>query len=158
MWICERTRRPISRVLCRRRTGAAIIPLDRPSRDGSRDLPGRLGPTTVLPMRDGRSVPIRSCSWRGLPCGLCYQRPGGLLPHPFTLTPSFLASSPVSFVAIPDGKPASHFFWNCSGPGATKDGAVSFLWHFPWGHPRRMLSGTVFPWSPDFPHMPPFGV
>ena len=37
----------------------------------------------------------------------------------------------------------------------TKDrnagGAVSFLWHFPWGHPRRTLSGTVFPWSPDFP-------
>ncbi len=32
-----------------------------------------------------RGIPIRSCSWRGLPCGLCYQRPGGLLPHPFTL-------------------------------------------------------------------------
>jgi hypothetical protein len=27
---------------------AAIIPLDRPSRDGSRDLPGALGPTTAL--------------------------------------------------------------------------------------------------------------
>jgi hypothetical protein len=27
---------------------AAIIPLDRPSRDGSRDLPGPLGPTTAL--------------------------------------------------------------------------------------------------------------
>ena len=29
--------------------------------------------------------------------------------------------------------------------------AVCFLWHFPWGHPRRALPGTVFPWSPDFP-------
>jgi hypothetical protein len=29
--------------------------------------------------------------------------------------------------------------------------AVCFLWHFPWGRPRRRLSGTVFPWSPDFP-------
>jgi len=29
--------------------------------------------------------------------------------------------------------------------------AVCFLWHFPWGRPRRSLSGTVFPWSPDFP-------
>jgi hypothetical protein len=28
---------------------------------------------------------------------------------------------------------------------------VSFLWRYPWGHPRRTLSGTVFPWSPDFP-------
>jgi hypothetical protein len=30
--------------------------------------------------------------------------------------------------------------------------AVCFLWRFPWGRPRRTLSGTVSPWSPDFPH------
>lgn len=30
-------------------------------------------------------------------------------------------------------------------------GAVCFLWRYPWGHPRRTLSGTVSPWSPDFP-------
>ena len=29
--------------------------------------------------------------------------------------------------------------------------AVCSLWHFPWGHPRRELPGTVSPWSPDFP-------
>ena len=29
--------------------------------------------------------------------------------------------------------------------------AVFFLWHYPWGRPRRVLPGTVFPWSPDFP-------
>ena len=29
--------------------------------------------------------------------------------------------------------------------------AVCFLWHFPWGRPRRTLSGAVSPWSPDFP-------
>ena len=29
--------------------------------------------------------------------------------------------------------------------------AVCFLWHCPWGRPRRPLAGTVFPWSPDFP-------
>ena len=29
--------------------------------------------------------------------------------------------------------------------------AVCFLWHCPWGRPRRRLAGTVFPWSPDFP-------
>src|SRR5271167_3987269 len=29
--------------------------------------------------------------------------------------------------------------------------AVFFLWHFPWGRPRRALPGTVPPWSPDFP-------
>ncbi len=31
-------------------------------------------------------VPIWSCSWWGLPCHLCCQRRGALLPHPFTLT------------------------------------------------------------------------
>lgn len=30
-------------------------------------------------------------------------------------------------------------------------GAVCSLWHCPWGRPRRRLSGTVSPWSPDFP-------
>ena len=34
--------------------------------------------------------------------------------------------------------------------------AVCFLWHCPWGRPRRRLAGTVFPWSPDFP--PPRGL
>ncbi len=29
--------------------------------------------------------------------------------------------------------------------------AVCFLWHYPWGRPRRPLAGTAFPWSPDFP-------
>jgi len=29
--------------------------------------------------------------------------------------------------------------------------AVCFLWHFPWGRPRRPLAATVSPWSPDFP-------
>ena len=39
-------------------------------------------------------------------------------------------------------------------PGRNR--AVCFLWHFPWGRPRRVLPGTVFPWSPDFPP-PPHG-
>ena len=33
------------------------------------------------------SIPIRSCSGRGLPCRPCRQVRGALLPHPFTLTP-----------------------------------------------------------------------
>jgi len=38
--------------------------------------------------------------------------------------------------------------------GRTPGPAVCFLWHFPWGCPRRVLPGTVFPWSPDFPPPP----
>ena len=34
--------------------------------------------------------------------------------------------------------------------------AVRSLWHFPWGCPRRMLSGTACRWSPDFPPRRPF--
>lgn len=44
-----RIRRPVSRVLCRPLRDAAAIPLDRPSRAGSRDLPGPLKPATALP-------------------------------------------------------------------------------------------------------------
>ena len=40
-------------------------------------------------------------------------------------------------------------------PGRHECAVVYFLWHFPWGHPRRTLSGTVPRWSPDFP--PPHG-
>ena len=36
-------------------------------------------------------------------------------------------------------------------PNCQSKWAVCFLWHFPWGRPRRALPGTVFPWSPDFP-------
>ena len=36
-------------------------------------------------------------------------------------------------------------------PKAAETAAVCFLWHFPWGRPRRALPGTVVPWSPDFP-------
>jgi len=66
-------------------------------------------------------APIRSCSRWGLPCRACYQPRGALLPHRFTLA--------------------------CRQAG----GRFPFLWHCPWGCPRRMLSGTVSPWSPDFP-------
>jgi hypothetical protein len=32
-----------------------------------------------------------------------------------------------------------------------KSKAVCFLLHCPWGRPRRSLTGTLLPWSPDFP-------
>ena len=44
-------------------------------------------PAVLSLKRSNRNkVPIRHCSRWGLPCGCCYQPPGGLLPHPFTLT------------------------------------------------------------------------
>ncbi len=76
--------------------------------------------TGLAPVRR-RVVPIRFCSWWGLPCRPRCRVRGALLPHPFTLT------------------------------SGRNPEAVCFLWHCPWGHPRRTLSGTVLPWSPDFP-------
>ncbi len=71
------------------------------------------------------AAPIRSCSRWGLPCRLRRRSRGALLPPRFTLT---------------------------ARPGAPGGPAVCFLWHFPWGRPRRALPGTVPPWSPDLPH------
>ena len=66
--------------------------------------------------------PIWPCSRWGLPCRPCCHVRGALLPHRFTL----------AFAGCPAR-------------------AVSSLWHFPWGRPRRPLAATVDPWSPDFP-------
>jgi hypothetical protein len=71
------------------------------------------------------AAPTWSCSRWGFPCHRHYWRRGALLPHHFTL-----AAPP------------------------RRRSAVCFLWHCPWGRPRRPLTGTVSPWSPDFPPFP----
>ena len=58
--------------------------------------------------------------------------PGGVC-HAAAVTGSAVGSYP-TLSTLPDRSPV-----DC------------FLWHFPWGRPRRPLTGTVFPWSPDFP-------
>ena len=69
---------------------------------------------------------------------------------------SYLVLLPVGF-SLPPPLPAARCaltapFHPCHPPGRTREGpAVYFLWHFPWGRPRRALPGTVPPWSPDFP-------
>jgi len=74
------------------------------------------------------AAPTWSCSRWGLPCRHRCRRRGALLPHHFTLA-----------ARRPEGR---------NGFGGV------FLWHFPWGRPRRALPGTVPPWSPDFPPSP----
>jgi hypothetical protein len=119
------------------------IPLRRRLPGASSNLPGWLVRTDwdQSPCGDrSRATPIRFCSRWGLPCrSRCRQR-GALLPHRFTLT-----------------RPPPPFFL----PRKRRRGGGSrrsrSLWHFPWGHPRRTLSGTVCPRSPDFPPRRPFG-
>jgi hypothetical protein len=116
--------RPISRVLSGgllRDGHSSGAPLARRLEQPTRAAAG-IGPGTLGPTRTSRAAPIRSCSRWGLPCRLRCRRRGALLPHRFTLAVA--------------GCPAR---------------AVSSLWHFPWGHPRRPLAATANPWSPDFP-------
>jgi hypothetical protein len=68
---------------------------------------------------------------------------------------SYLVLLPVGF-SLPPPLPAARCalaapFHPCRPPGVPGRLAVYFLWHFPWGRPRRALPGTVPPWSPDFP-------
>jgi len=55
----------------------------------------------------------------GLPCLRCRHRSGALLPHHFTLTSNGNLTT------------------------GSRRGAVSFLWHFPWGCPRSPLATTL---------------
>jgi len=115
--------RPVSRVLSGV-TSATAIPLGRKLLSASSNQPGRRrGSRWASGLgHHARAAPIRSCSRWGLPSRFRCRTRGALLPHRFTLA---LAGCPA---------------W-----------AVSFLWHFPWGRPRRPLAATVDPWSPDFP-------
>jgi hypothetical protein len=68
---------------------------------------------------------------------------------------SYLVLLPVGF-SLPPPSPAARCaltapFHPCRPPEVPDGAAVYFLWHFPWGRPRRALPGTVPPWSPDFP-------
>jgi hypothetical protein len=71
------------------------------------------------------------------------------LPSLFGLAPGGVyPAAPVAGGAVRSCRPVSPLPAGCLADLAR---AVCFLWHFPWGRPRRRLSGTVFPWSPDFP-------
>jgi len=97
------------------------IPLGRPLPTASSNQPGRR-PGDGLCLRERR--PCRPYSVL-LPAGLAV---------PLTLPPARCALT-APFHPYPRPKA-----W-----------AVCFLWRFPWGRPRRTLSGAVSPWSPDFP-------
>jgi len=124
--ICAR--RPVSRVLSTlAMSDRWPFVWDARCRAPRATYPGGGAETRLPAIRGSRpAAPIRSCSRWGLPCHPRRRGRGALLPHPFTLARR-----------------------------AKTGRAVCFLWHFPWGRPRRVLPGTVSPWSPDFP--PPAG-
>ncbi len=106
------------------RLRCTAIPLGQVLQPASRDQPGRRNgnvPACHVAMQAGRPYSVL------LPVGFTLPAP---LPAPrCALTAPF--------------HPYPRWLTPCR--------AVCFLWHCPWGHPRRPLAGTVFPWSPDFP-------
>ena len=126
---CTRSRneiasRPVSRVLSGGCASATAIPLGRGLLRASSNQPGRRRGSRWAPACPSiRAAPIRSCSRWGLPCRLRCRARGALLPHRFTLARGVCAAR-----------------------------AVCFLWHFPWGRPRRPLAGTVVPGARTFLH------
>ena len=123
----RRIRRSISRVLFGRRTAVDGHSSGTVVTDRLARRPGRL---TRKPARTrGRgpvpAVPTWSCSRWGYRAGL-------------VTAPAVRSSTP---------------FHPYPRRGQALARAVCFLWHFPWGRPRR-AAGTVFPWSPDFPPAP----
>ncbi len=93
------------------------------------DLPGRLARKQAGGVTR-RVVPIRSCSRWGLPCRCRCRRAR------WALTPPFHPCR---------GMPRRFLF--CGTVPQVRQISL----------PGRMLSGIVFPWSPDFPPTPPFG-
>lgn len=142
--------RPVSRVLCRR-----IAPPRWPFIWDARCR----APQATNPDGDAETHSAASRSPRAVP-SLFGFAPGGV----------YLAA-PVASRAVRSYRTLSPLLHRKPNPEAERpqaapearwaqDAAVCFLWHCPWGCPRRTLSGAVFPWSPDFPpftHSRPFG-
>jgi hypothetical protein len=76
---------PVSRILCH-----GLSPGDGhssgPPLAERLEQPTRIASAGGAVSPEARAIPIRPCSWRGLPCRLRRRRRGGLLPHRFTLT------------------------------------------------------------------------
>ena len=122
-------RRPVSRVL-----SAALASAGRPFLWDARCR----APRATNP-GDGAEMPLRHAAVAGSAAGRPYSV---LLPVGFALPPPLPGAR--CALAAP--------FHPCRQPMVSHGWpAVCFLWHFPWGRPRRPLAGTVFPWSPDFP-------
>jgi len=107
-----------------------------------------------MAIRLGRPLPNAS---RDLPEERCENPPAVLSRRPFLFG---LAPGGV-YLAVPVAGGAVRSYRTLSPLPADRSlgaPAVYFLWHFPWGCPRRALPGTMFPWSPDFPPLASFPI
>lgn len=126
IWRCQSACKPGSGWPEDRSPDVTAIPLGRASLRASSNQPGRRG-TETCPSPLARKA---SSLFGFAPGGACHA-----VPVAGSAVRSYRTFSP-----LPRQESRS-----------SQREAVRSLWRFPWGRPRRTLSGTVFPWSPDFP-------
>ena len=116
-------------------------------------------PAHVTAIHLGRLLPDASRNLPGWPAWKPTRRPCGNLRHPYSvlLPVGFTLPLPLPVARWALTPPFHPYLRPDPHPGTRGTKAVCFLWHFPWGRPRRVLPGTVSPWSPDFPLPHPFG-
>ena len=113
------------------------------------------GAVTAIPLE--RPLPDASCDRperrREDPPGAAGSLPGGIGPRRLPLLLGLAPGGVFHAAAVAGGAVRSYRTVSPLPPArqAGTGSAVSFLWHYPWGRPRRGLPGTVPPWSPDFP-------
>ena len=101
----------------------------------------------------GLEQPTRTASLTS-PCGVIAFANGPALPSLFGFAPGVVCHA----VSVAGYAVRSYrTFSPLPSEARRRRRAVRSLWHFPWGHPRRTLSGTACPRSPDFPPRRPFG-
>jgi len=132
----EATGRPVSRVLSR-----VLRPLG--DHSSGTALADRLARPTRMEREDAPAgfpapIPIRSCSRRGLPCRPCRQERGGLLPHPFTLTPGRVPRRFAFCGAIPRLASGGRY------PPPCLRGARTFLQHCCQRSPGRPIEAPEY--------------
>ena len=120
--LAKKARRPVSRVL---------FPQVGDDHSSGTPVAGRLA-------RPTRTAARRPACGRNRAPSLLGLAPGGVCP-----------AASVARGAVRSYRTLSPLPWPIGRNQMTR--AVCFLWHFPWGRPRRVLPGTVSPWSPDFP-------
>jgi hypothetical protein len=106
----------------------------------------------VLSASEGAGRPFLWDAPHGAPRAT-YPESGAGTPVAFSACSPYSVLLPVGFT-VPSALPQTRCALTAPFhpyPRPDRARAVCFLWHFPSGCPGRPLTGTVFPWSPDFP-------
>ena len=148
---------------CARRAPLSYQPACKPGSVGHRPLAQTIrdGHSSGTMFAHGLGQPTRTAGLTS-PCGVIAFRELTALPSLFGFAPGVVCHAvSVAGYAVRSYRtfspllPPPLILPPQAGEGRVGE-AVRSLWHFPWGCPRRTLSGTVCRWSPDFPPPQPF--